>query len=411
MASALFSPQVQASLPGASSVVPLLLSCARTRVSPSVATYIQEQLQAGPDWQQLLGLARRHGLLPLLYQHLQTLAPQGVPPEILGALRHHAQSTALQSAMYTKELLSMCQLLEAHDIRVLPFKGPVLAIAVYGNLGLRHFGDLDVWVHPQDSAAAIALLTHQADFVVKRKWHYLSPTLEQRYQRAWGECCLLKGTLPIDFHQRLTVETFLSRSFTFDQIWERRASVQISGYAVPSFCPEDRLLYLSLHGAKECWRSLKWICDVAECVQAYSWDWQAVLALAQQRGCQRRLHMGLSLAHQLLGTEIPEPVQQSLAADPRCQQLTQTMLTALFQQDAPFGQQFSWQKFRYHVQSVERPQDKVRSLNELRRLVRTFTMQIFPNNYDQEALPLPVSLQWLHYILRPFRLLGQALKP
>ncbi|MCC5639670.1 nucleotidyltransferase family protein [Nostoc sp. CHAB 5844] len=67
-------------------------------------------------------------------------------------------------------------------------------------------------------------------------------------------------------HWRIT-----PRFFPFElpvaDLWQRRQWLSLLNVPVPTLAPEDLLLSLCVHGAKECWGKLKWICDVAELIR------------------------------------------------------------------------------------------------------------------------------------------------
>ena len=73
-----------------------------------------------------------------------------VPALVIDQLRRDFQTCTLNTLFFTQELLKLLQLFEAHQIPVLPYKGPALAQALYSNLSLRSFCDLDLLIHPQD---------------------------------------------------------------------------------------------------------------------------------------------------------------------------------------------------------------------------------------------------------------------
>ena len=50
----------------------------------------------------------------------------------------------------TNKLLKIITLLRDQDIPVIAYKGPALAQTAYGDIGLRHFVDLDIMIHKQD---------------------------------------------------------------------------------------------------------------------------------------------------------------------------------------------------------------------------------------------------------------------
>ncbi|MCB0226148.1 MAG: nucleotidyltransferase family protein, partial [Anaerolineae bacterium] len=104
------------------------------------------------------GLAERHGLVPLLYRHLEAIDPTASPKPIFARLWSQSQATAGRNLMLTQELLRLLDLLAANDIPAIPYKGPALAALVYGDISLRPFNDLDILVPQRAARRAKALL-------------------------------------------------------------------------------------------------------------------------------------------------------------------------------------------------------------------------------------------------------------
>lgn len=141
--------------------IELLLCCARTQPSPEIGQQIQTLAQQSLDWSYLLQTAARHKVLPLLYQNLKTLCPEAVPKPVLSELRNFFHTNAAHNLFLAQERLKILKLFQDNDIPAIPFKGPVLAASVYGNLALRQFGDLDILVNPKDTIKARELLITQ----------------------------------------------------------------------------------------------------------------------------------------------------------------------------------------------------------------------------------------------------------
>jgi len=102
------------------------------------------------DWENVIATARRHGLDPLLYRHLSAIGSEHVPVERLSQLRAHFETNAVRNRLLTAELGKILALFEGHRIPAIPYKGPVLAASVYGDLAFRRFADLDVLVRRED---------------------------------------------------------------------------------------------------------------------------------------------------------------------------------------------------------------------------------------------------------------------
>jgi len=127
----------------------LLLVCARRHVDGETAHRARELAAQPLDWDYLIQNSVRHGLLPLLYTNLKAAAA-AVPQDQLDRLRDLFQKNAVRSALFTGELLKILDLLESEKILAMPYKGPAMAVSLYGNPALRQFVDLDILVRKQD---------------------------------------------------------------------------------------------------------------------------------------------------------------------------------------------------------------------------------------------------------------------
>ena len=136
----------------------LLLCCARARLNAETIARIRALLQIDVDWAYLLQTAQSHGMMPLLYWHLNSTCPESIPKDALDQLRDHFHATAQRNLFLTGELLMLLKLFEAHGIQAVPYKGPALGAAAYGNLSLRQFRDLDILVRKRDVLSAKDLL-------------------------------------------------------------------------------------------------------------------------------------------------------------------------------------------------------------------------------------------------------------
>src|SRR5205823_1269879 len=78
---------------------------------------------------------------------------------------------------------------------------------------------------------------------------------------------------------------------------------------------EHTLLLLCVHGTRHFWGNLKWVCDIAQAVSAFSEiDWARTLARADKLGCRRMLLIGMVLARDVCGVDLPASIERSLGA-------------------------------------------------------------------------------------------------
>ena len=100
-------------------------------------------------WNLLLDLADRHGAQSLLCQALVDIE-DAVPPAELSALKQRYQINLHKALFLSRELIRIVEHLSALGIEVMPYKGVALAEMAYGDIALRHAGDIDLLIRPQD---------------------------------------------------------------------------------------------------------------------------------------------------------------------------------------------------------------------------------------------------------------------
>lgn len=370
----------------------LLLACARVRLDPATADRIKALLTTDLDWAYLLRAAQPHGLMPLLYRHLQAIAPEAVPKTIFDHLRSRSIAVSRRNLFLTGELLNVLDVFAAHGIEAIPFKGPVLASTMYGNLSLREFCDLDILVHKRSIRPARDLLILHG----YREQSALPRTREAAYVCSQNTFTLVRdaGRVAVDLHSAVAPRRYALR-LDYDHLWERRETAHLAARPVPTLSPQDLLLILCWHGTKHLWERLEWICGVAEWLRRYQTvDWADIAERARIYGIQRVLRLGLRLANDLLDAPVPEREKQRAAADPAVSLLTMQACTDLFREKP--GPLHPWGAARFYLKARERPADRIRYCLE---------GLLTPGPADWEFVPLPDSLAWFYSVLRPFRLL------
>lgn len=377
-----------------SETVELLLCCARTHVEPATAERIKYLLKEDINWEYLISLSNQHRVLPLLYHTLNNICSDAVPKNVLETLRVNFYAIAQRNLFMMQELLKLIELFKAHNIPAIPFKGPVLAAAVYGNLVFRQFGDLDILLHKKDILKAKELLlTHGYN-----AWHQFNSTQEAVHLHVQFEYNFMRKDeqVFVELHWGFTPK-YLAFDFDPESVWEDVQQVSIGGAKVFNLSPEKLLIILCVHGTKDLWQRLSWISDIAEVVRVHQTiNWQKVLQQAKKLGGERMLLLGLYLANKLLGTSFPNEVWQRIEADSVVDSLATRVCQQLFCDIDSQHQKID--ELSFYLQSREYLHDKIRHL-----LFRAFV----PTVADPAFLPLPKSLFFLYYWLRPFRLLGK----
>jgi hypothetical protein len=210
-----------------------------------------------------------------------------------------------RNSLLSSTLQQTLELLSSQGIRALTFKGPTLAVAAYGDLALREFTDLDIFIPPDDARRVRKALCD----------HGYSPYrfVKGRVQRVPAESMRDElvfidsgGTVLLDIHTELMPPQF-GFQLDFDQTWNRRRYIGMDGNPLPTFDNTDLLLFLCVHGCKHRWRRLNWVCDVAALLRLPSGiDDTEALGRAKRLRCLRRLLVGLLVSNELLGSHLPK---------------------------------------------------------------------------------------------------------
>ena len=326
--------------------IELLLCCARTYVDSKTAARVEVLLRQGVDLDYLMRVARRHGVLPLVYWNLHKVCP--VPQAVLDELRDYFRTNTVRNIILTEELIEILKLLETQNILAIPFKGPLLAAVAYRNLALREFFDLDLWVHQRDFAAAQTALESRGY------------RLED--QVPWESCFLRhegQMVMEVDLHTGITPPEF-PFALDFEHLRERLRHVELSGRIVPSFSPEDVLIILCVQVAKDAWEwrnRLLQLCDIRAVIDSQETiDWRNLMRQARTMGCRRMALLGFRLANELLEASVPREILQEAAAHRGIETLCQRVRAVLFGAAATgFPSRFA---SRHHA--IDSARDRVR---------------------------------------------------
>ncbi len=370
--------------------IELLLYCGR---SEAVARdRLRAAARAVTAWPEALQTAERHKMLPLLGKRLRAGCRDLLPAEILRQLSAFEQQGMVRSHYLMRQLIELLRLFESHGIAAIPFKGPALAVMVYGEVNLRQSVDLDILVPASEISKAKDLLLGQG-FALKSS---LTPqqeaaVLRRQYHLAFfrpADRCL------VELHWDIAPQYF---SFPFDamRLWQRAEKIKLDGVEILTPPPEDLLLLLCVHGTKHLWNRLVWICDVAMMIRnVQQLDLGKAVARAAELRSTRMLLLGLSLANKLFDAELPEPIGQRIRSDTAVQSLTRQVREQFIRQSQTVESLLARNLF--HLKSRERWSDRLRYCALFATAAGTS---------EWALLNLPPHLSFLYSLLRPARLI------
>ena len=371
----------------------ILICVARRTLDVAAGANLRQLLRRDLDWNYLQLMAERHRVVPSLYYHLVAECPEAIPSQVRSRLEKLNQENTRSNLLLTGELLKIIELLEARGIAAVPFKGPTLALWAYGDVGRREFGDLDILVKKPDVPAIRKLLVSEG-FTPRPELNAAQQAATLRFDCSHNFAN--ERNIWLDVHWDFVVPS-ASVQIDTDKLWDRLQPILVNRRELKTVSVEDLLLILCLHGFTHFWERLGWIGDVAALIESQEKiDWHLLLKNADRMGSRRILSLGLYLASNLLGISVPLDVWTRVPADATVVALAEQVQRGLFTEGIERLGILS--ELRLNLAMKEGTRDKLTSCI---RLLAT------PRVDDWKLLPLPGSLFFLYYALRPFRLTGK----
>ncbi|MBL4852204.1 MAG: nucleotidyltransferase family protein [Gammaproteobacteria bacterium] len=373
----------------------LVTSLARSYHTDTLLDELNALLEQKVDWQQVARLIRSHRVSALCLQTLRKIHHEAVPAELLQTLQDDCSESTRNALVLMSALQRLVQLIHSTGIAVICFKGVVAAQLIYGQLSMRNFSDIDLFVRQSDHQRTEHLLVENGFRITHRYDNAFQSGLRDEQRR-----------VNVDLHWGIPPSEL---NLAFHLLWDDISSINIGNHAIPTFSLPDTIILTAVNAVKEYWDArLYRFCDLAELIQGHPHlDWNGLFRRAKQLGCQRMLYVALLIAEKLLGAPLPHDVATTLSKHQDLTPLIDEIMaqievahltskddgyhqTRVMKSDKHFFMQLqdsAWCRFHYWW-----------------RWVTT------PNAADRQFIPLPRALNSLYCLIRPLRLLLQRTK-
>ncbi|QQS41998.1 MAG: nucleotidyltransferase family protein [Acidobacteriota bacterium] len=380
----------------------LVLCCSQTELQNEDRSKIGEILGETLDWRLVKRVAGRNGLLPLVAHTLTQDFSSALPAEEADFLSRYLTVHTAANLRLTYRMIEVVEAFESEGIDVLPFKGPSLAVQLYGNLAFRDFIDLDMLVKPKDFERSVEILLAMGYTLIADQVEGKNGHLKVRGRK---DVSLVspEGDYRVELHWKLSGSHF-ALPYEIEELWQRMGKIEIGGRAIRALGWNDLMVYLCLHGSRHQWEKFAWVTDVNELIRHFDKvgiDWESVRKQAVEARCERILDLGFFLADYFYGTAL----NSNDSLDARTREVFTRIATEVETTD--FGENFEsteladW--YVYHLSLKENVSDRLKlHLHYLARYVRLITR---PGDLDKATFRLPSFLYPLYYLLRPVRLL------
>ena len=259
---------------------------------------------------------RRHMVAPLIAPEIEALpVPKATRAEIATAVRANAFAMTAQIAETKRVLTAFAEA----GVPLTIVKGWPLGARLYPAPEIRHVGDLDLLVAPEQAAEALTLLEglgfgHADGAIDKAARGARCDLKDPRVLAAKKHVSLVRAPtgVMIELHWRLmSLSGWPEPLGRPDSLARQETKIGL----VPVLADRVNLTYLAVHGSLHAWSRLKWLADIALFAQDRG---PAMLAsdLDEARSARlaRPLAFALSLSHRLLGSPLPETTIGSLTS-------------------------------------------------------------------------------------------------
>lgn len=216
------------------------------------------------------------------------------------------RNNTVKSMHYTGMLINLLNKFCQHNVQIIPFKGPILALSLYGDVGKRQFVDLDLLVRKEEIELTIQIAKEMGYSLLYpnvglsvRKW---------KYYFEWKNDVVLyhkKEGISVELHVGIFYHKLLPRRF--ENIFFRDLIKEsIGGISIDSLNRNNTFLYLAFHGAYHQYSLLFWLRDFSDALQKWELDHTLILENARNIGIERMLGVSLILARKFFKIKIPQ---------------------------------------------------------------------------------------------------------
>jgi len=360
-------------------------------VSPFVGIETAHQALTGVfDWGVLLDVAEEHAVQGVLSKRLEGLRFENVPEAVREKLHSRMRAQHLFTLSMTAELFRVLEDFSSAGLETIVIKGPVTAFVGYGDPAMRGFGDVDLLLRQKDIAAASQRMRSQG------------------FEASVPDGAITLGKIPgeyvfkrpgtnrmIEIHTEHTFR-YYPREMPIEAMFRRKRMLPFDGREVPALSLEDEVVFHCVHGAKDFWERLMWVCDVASIAKNHpELDWHAVWQSAVDCGARRMINVSLWLSARVLKAPFPAVLSEIVLRDRAAQQLCTQIETWL-----PYGAGTPPSLLRRALYRISMAEGGLGGLSYLFRLSLSSTEEDWQGGTTHERR----SWFW-DTVRRPFRLM------
>jgi len=262
------------------------------------------------DWQELLDLSFKKRLFPAFYVRLSNLNLKNIPPAVLLRSKNLYLDNLKKNIILQRELFKILAVFKESNIPVIPLKGPVFAIYLYGDLALRQASsDLDLLINQEKIGYAEDILVKfgfHADERTKAGFYEFNGQIHFTRKPSGKEVSI------VDLHWSPRNKLFPSHS---RDLWSNARRIKVEGNEILFPSKEDLALYLATISIFDGgFVQVKYLYDMHMLASGFTEEinWQDLISKAKLLNMDTALFFTLKLCKEFFHTEIPKEKLYSL---------------------------------------------------------------------------------------------------
>ncbi|MGH2405610.1 MAG: nucleotidyltransferase domain-containing protein, partial [bacterium] len=212
------------------------------RVGPNTPSLTPPEL-----WPAILTLADREHVAPLVHAAIDA-SGAAVPDSVRQVLAQSYRRAGTACADAYAQLAEVLRALHRAGVDPVLLKGAALARFTYADAALRPFGDLDILVRPEHVEAAHHALRGAGYTIAGDR----PSAVDITWRHARGYADAAGRRIPVDLHWRYDGYPLLTAD-NYAGVFARAHPVDVDGEPALIPAPEDMLLALGIHFARDLW--------------------------------------------------------------------------------------------------------------------------------------------------------------
>lgn len=348
----------------------------------------------GIDWKVFLDLTLKHRLVSHILKHSEFLTKE-IPPSVYQKLVDYRLAHSRKALNYAVHAIRIYQQFTANTISHCFFKGPLLSLELYHDIGYRNFGDIDILVDKKDVEKAKTILEEldfrciypkikltakqkKINYSISHHYHFVHPVQSIDIELHWSI------TNPQSY---FGVET--------KEILSNTRKLKVSNYELPYLSKIENLVYQAAHGSIHQWYRLFWLKDFSRLITlATPHEIKEAYQLSKKLKLNHSFIQACKLSNLIYKTDLPDAIDLKINRN-----LIRIPLHSIHSTD------LNQRGIKGKIGSIFYRLKLKPSLNYYWDLI----FRLRTHLTDWELIRLPNFLFFLYYVLRPFLLIYKFL--